>query len=170
MCTVTRRSILAAFLAGAGALTSACLSPTLPPSPPPDAPSGMRFVTDGELLVEGDVPARDARVMLINQETALISGQVTKDGHYALRIRAEVGDYLELWYEQGLYASSPRGFQAPVMTEPPGAGTTDGAVDSGPTGAVDSGASDGGASDGRADGAVPASHPRDAGAASDAAP
>jgi len=78
-------------------------------------------------------------VMVINQETALISGQVTKDGHYALRIRAEAGDYLELWYEQGLYASSPRGFQAPLTDARPADG---GSVDGGL--AADSGLADGG--------------------------
>jgi hypothetical protein len=114
----------------------------------------MRFIADGELLVEGDLPVEDARVMVINQETALISGQVTKNGHYSLRIRAEVGDYLELWYEQGLYASSPRGFQAPQGGGRPAADGGHRAADSGVPPRTDSGVrQDAG---GSSDGATPA--------------
>jgi hypothetical protein len=90
------------------------MSPTLPPLPPPDAPSGLEYVGEGQLLVQGVVPVADARVLIVNHDTSLISGQITSDGHYAVRIAVSPGDYLELWYEQGEENSSPRGFQAPL--------------------------------------------------------
>lgn len=113
MNTITRRALNRLTLALAGMVLAACLSPTLPPLPPPDAPANMKFVGEGDLLLQGAVPAEDARVMVVNHQTDRIFGQVTADGRYSLHVQAQPGDYLELWYSQGNYSSNVRGFEAP---------------------------------------------------------
>jgi hypothetical protein len=77
-----------------------CLSPTLP-LPPPDRPDVSAPDESGFVRLQG-VAAPQAEVIAWNHQTDLIAGQVTgDDSHYDFTMKAEVNDFIELWYVVG---------------------------------------------------------------------
>ncbi len=88
------------FLLGAGLCLAGCLSPTLP-LPPPDRPDVSSPDESGLVRVQG-VAAPQAEVIAWNHNSDLIAGQVTgDDSRYDFTMKADVGDFIELWYVQG---------------------------------------------------------------------
>lgn len=99
-------------LGGLSGLSTSCLSPTLPPLPPPNQPE-TQYLAEGLLRVEGRIPVREARVMLLNLDTSRLAGQLTRDQRYDFQIAAQPGHVLELWYEVGRERSDPVQVVAP---------------------------------------------------------
>ncbi len=81
------------------ASTSGCLSPTLP-LPPPEEPDAISEsgTADGFWEVRGTCTP-GARVLVKNLATGVIAGTDDKDhdGHYFIRIEAEICDAAELY-------------------------------------------------------------------------
>lgn len=88
------------LLLTAGLAAASCLSPTLP-LPPPDRPDVSAPDVSGLARLQGTA-APHAEVIAWNHDNDVIAGQVTRDtSKYDFTIRAEVGDYIELWYIVG---------------------------------------------------------------------
>jgi hypothetical protein len=89
----------------ASLVLGSCLSPTLP-LPPPSRPDVSSPNEGGYVRLQG-VAAPHAEVLTWNHNNGVIAGQVTGDSsRYDFEIKAESGDYLELWYIQGTDESS----------------------------------------------------------------
>ncbi|HEX2731722.1 MAG TPA: hypothetical protein VHM70_08960 [Polyangiaceae bacterium] len=119
---VSRRSLL---LIASALLAAACLSPTLPPLPPPGQPALVKPMGDGEVLVEGELPVQEAKLLLLNRATEEISGKFVHDGAYSVLIRAEKGDRIDLWYSTLGVDSPVTGFNVGVETSPAPSGTSE---------------------------------------------
>jgi hypothetical protein len=97
MVRLLRRLLLP--LAAAFCLAS-CLSPTLP-LPPPDRPAVSAPDENGLVRLQG-VAAPKSEVIAWNHANGLIAGQVTGDDSlYDFTIKAQVNDFIELWYVEG---------------------------------------------------------------------
>jgi hypothetical protein len=90
---LTRRTLLA--WAGLGALSPACISPTLP-LPPPSVPD-TRDLGNGQFELRGAIPI-EGTVFFRNERTTLVFGKgpVTE---YDLTVPAQSGDTMTLWYQ-----------------------------------------------------------------------
>jgi hypothetical protein len=111
-----RRAIFQLSLA-LGLCVSGCLSPTLPPLPPPAQPSLIRSMGDGEVLVEGNMPVAEAKLLMLNRQTEQIYGVFAHDGSYSVLIRAEEGDRIDLWYSSLGVDSPVIGFNIGAVSE-----------------------------------------------------
>jgi hypothetical protein len=95
---VCRRRLTAAVVLGLGvSLLNGCLSPTLP-LPPPSRPDITPPDSQGLSTISGRVPSRTT-ALAQNLASGRIVGQVTDDsGFYELKIAAESGDRISIWY------------------------------------------------------------------------
>jgi hypothetical protein len=79
---------------------ASCLSPTLP-LPPPDRPDVSAPDGNGLVRIQG-IAAPKAEVIAWNHANNVLAGQVTDESsRYDFTIKAEVNDFIELWYMQG---------------------------------------------------------------------
>jgi hypothetical protein len=114
MAQMRRRLVLALLVTGAG-LLAACHSPTLPPLPPPSEPQSIEHVGGGQVLLEGTLPVEQAKLLVLNYHTDEITGVFTRDGAYSLVVRAEPGDFMELWYSTLGFDSPTARFEIPEL-------------------------------------------------------
>lgn len=124
---ITRRLlVLLAAPCLAGLVAFGCASPTLP-LPPPSRPDVAGPDGTGTVSLTGGVPSR-AQAFAMNSRTSVIAGQQTgEDGQYDLRLKAEVGDQVEFWYQSGTTDSASVFFVIEPATGTPGEGGAGGA-------------------------------------------
>lgn len=88
------------LMLGVGLLVAGCLSPTLP-LPPPDRPDVSAPDAGGLVRLQG-VAVPQAEVIALNHDNDAIAGQITgDDARYDFTIKANAGDFIELFYIQG---------------------------------------------------------------------
>jgi hypothetical protein len=101
----------------AGLCLAGCLSPTLP-LPPPSRPDVSAPDESGFARLQG-IAAPKAEVIAWNHQNDLIAGQVTgDDSRYDFMIRAESGDFIELWYVEGGDESGSISITVPAAPTP----------------------------------------------------
>jgi hypothetical protein len=124
---ITRRLlVLLAAPCLAGLIAFGCASPTLP-LPPPSRPDVAGPDGTGTVNLTGGVPSR-AQAFALNTRTSVIVGQQTgESGQYDMRLKAEVGDEVEFWYQSGTTDSASVFFVIRPSSETPGEGGAGGA-------------------------------------------
>lgn len=92
--------------AAAGALATACISPTLP-LPPPAVPDAEN-VGQGQYRLTGTIPV-PGTVLVMNTRTNLVYGEDTP-GQYDFLVGAKPCDDMVVWYQTGTDQSTTVGF------------------------------------------------------------
>ncbi len=97
-------------------LVAGCASPTLP-LPPPELPEVSAIDSDGYVTLQGAPGSVDAYAIVYGFNTRTSEGVIEKAtsvGSYKLRIRAILGDGVEIWQESG----ADRSAQTYVVVKP----------------------------------------------------